>query len=207
MYYRRVKQSRKKSVASRLSNLTNTAYHGYCADWSEAGDEEYPVVATDLLDFDNPLYDFKAKMGKTYNADGKTKDRKIPRHVLHIAPPTPGKFYYQKAYWWSIFESHWFDFSCAIPERRYSLRDTQPNAYHARQKHGRGKINRKPCKLNNYVSSTVTNHGKVSVPEWGATDANRVTSIGGSDSFGRASIIFPNVAATGRRHLNENAAR
>lgn len=46
-------------------------------------------------------------------------------YVLHIGQPSPGKFYYQKAYWWSIFESHWFDFACAVPEFKMNLMKNQ----------------------------------------------------------------------------------
>jgi hypothetical protein len=139
--YTKIAQVRhKEATFSRLSVMSDKGeieYHGYCADWSKAGDDEYPVVATNLLDFDNPLYDFKAKMGKNYNAKGVKQDKKISRHVLHIAPPTPGKFYYQKAYWWSIFESHWFDFSCAIPEFKMNLMKNQMTLkYHVQIRKG-----------------------------------------------------------------------
>lgn len=123
----RVIQVRHKEAAfSRLSMMNEDGrieYHGYCADWNNTSEEK--VIATPLLDFDNPLYDLKSKMGKKPNNKGKIENKKLPRHILHIAPPTPGKFYYQKAYWWSIFESHWFDFSCAIPEFKMNLMKNQ----------------------------------------------------------------------------------
>ncbi|MDL2262964.1 hypothetical protein LJC11_05645, partial [Bacteroidales bacterium OttesenSCG-928-I21] len=32
-----------------------------------------------------------------------------------------GRFYYAKPYWWSIFESGWYDFACAIPTFKRAL--------------------------------------------------------------------------------------
>ncbi|MGZ2674553.1 hypothetical protein SD303_22205, partial [Bacteroides fragilis] len=34
-------------------------------------------------------------------------------HNIRIA--TPGRFYYSKPYWWSVFVSGWYDFGNAIP--------------------------------------------------------------------------------------------
>ena len=115
----------KEAAYSRLSVMKAgvSELHGYCADWSKVSDN--PVFATPLLDYDNPLWDLKVKMGKKPNNTGKTTNLKMPRHIMHIAPPAPGKFYYQKAYWWSIFESHWFDFACAIPEFKMNLMKNQ----------------------------------------------------------------------------------
>ncbi len=116
----------KEAAYSRLSMMNDSGrieYHGYCSDWLNASSEK--VIATPLLDYDNPIYDLKVKMGKKPDENGKTNNKKIPRHILHIAPPSPGKFYYQKAYWWSIFESHWYDFSCSIPEFKMNLMKNQ----------------------------------------------------------------------------------
>lgn len=116
----------KEAAFSRLSMMNDDGvieYHGYCADWKDTSNNQ--VIITPLLDYDNPLYDLKQKMGKKPNIKGKLENKKLPRHILHIAPPTPGKFYYQKAYWWSIFESHWFDYSCAIPEFKMNLMKNQ----------------------------------------------------------------------------------
>lgn len=106
-----------EAAYSRLSVMNDKGaieYHGYCADWKDTANNK--VIATKLLDYDNPLYDLKQKM---------KEKGKEPSYVLHIAPPSPGKFYYQKAYWWSIFESHWYDFACAIPEFKMNLMKNQ----------------------------------------------------------------------------------
>lgn len=125
----RILQIRFKEAAfSRLSVMNDDGqieFHGYSAKWTEDTDRD-DVVATPLLDYDNPLYDLKARLGQVPGPDGKKKkDNTNSRYVLHIGQPSPGKFYYQKAYWWSIFESHWFDFACAVPEFKMNLMKNQ----------------------------------------------------------------------------------
>lgn len=118
----------KEAAYSRLSVMNDRGqiqYHGYSAKWTDDTGRD-DVVITPLLDFDNPLYDLKVRLGKAPGQDGKKKkDNADARYVMHIGQPSPGKFYYQKAYWWSIFESHWFDFACAIPEFKMNLMKNQ----------------------------------------------------------------------------------
>lgn len=116
----------KEASNSRLQVMDENGiiqHHGYCADWSDTSQNK--VFATPLLDFASPLYDLKVRLGKKADANGKRKKSNDSRYIVHIAPPSPGRFYYQKAYWWSIFESHWFDFSCAIPEFKMNLMKNQ----------------------------------------------------------------------------------
>lgn len=116
----------KEASYSRLSVMNDNAeieWHGYCSNWKDTANN--PVISTKLLDYDNPLYDLKVRLGKKPGPNGKKKKENDWRYVLHIGQPSPGKFYYQKAYWWSIFESHWFDFSCAIPEFKMNLMKNQ----------------------------------------------------------------------------------
>lgn len=116
---------------SRLEVMDNKGVinnHGYHADWKNANiasDDSKPVI-TPLLDFGNPIRDINVRLGRLPGADGK-QARRVDgsRYVMHLGQPSPGKFYYQKAYWWSIFESHWFDFSCAIPEFKMNLMKNQ----------------------------------------------------------------------------------
>lgn len=117
----------KEAAYSRISNIDEgtgkSEWHGYSAKWKDAAPDDLKV--TPLLDFDNPQYDYKVRTGKAPGADGKRMAKRSDSYVMHIAMPSPGKFYYQKAYWWSIFESHWFDFSCAIPEFKMNLMKNQ----------------------------------------------------------------------------------
>lgn len=116
----------KEATFSRLSVMNSKGeieYHCYSAKWGEDSTDD--VVLTPLLDYDNPLHDLKVRMGLKPGLDGKKKKGKDRRFVLHLGKPSPGKFYYQKAYWWSIFDSHWYDLSCAIPEFKMNLISNQ----------------------------------------------------------------------------------
>lgn len=118
----------KEAAFSRISVMDNTTmkseYHGYSSKWGETNSPE-DVVVTPLLDFDNPLYDYKKRNGMVSLPTGGKKTDKSPSYVLHLAMPSPGRFYYQRLYWWSIFPSYWFDFSCAIPEFKMNLMKNQ----------------------------------------------------------------------------------
>lgn len=118
----------KEAAFSRISVMDDTTlkseYHGYSSKWGENNSPD-DVIVTPLLDFDNPLYDFKKRNGLVSLPKGGKKMDKSPRYVIHLAMPSPGRFYYQKLYWWSIFQSHWFDLSCAIPEFKMNLMKNQ----------------------------------------------------------------------------------
>lgn len=123
-----VQMRHKEATQSRISVMDEktgkSEWHGYSAQWHKTPLED--LMVTPLLDYDNPLHDYKVRTGKAPGTDGKrTYTGKAPRYMLHIAMPSPGKFYYQKAYWWAIFESHWFDLSCAIPEFKKNLMKNQ----------------------------------------------------------------------------------
>ena len=116
----------KEAAFSRLSVMNDKGeieYHCYSAKWAD--DAKDDVVITPLLDYDNPLHDLKVRMGMKPGIDGKRKKGDDRRFVIHLGKPSPGKFYYQKAYWWSIFESHWYDLSCSIPEFKMNLLKNQ----------------------------------------------------------------------------------
>lgn len=116
----------KEASYSRLEVMDDDGvikHHGYSADWSDT--EKHLPVLTPLLDFANPIMDLLIRLGRVTGAEGRQKKTDDARFIMHVAPPSPGKFYYQKAYWWSIFESHWFDFSTAIPEFKMNLMKNQ----------------------------------------------------------------------------------
>ncbi|MDD4009669.1 MAG: hypothetical protein PHQ67_07635 [Fermentimonas sp.] len=122
-----VQMTFKEAAYSRLSVMNDDGqieYHGYSSKWGEESAPE-DVVTTPILDYDNPLLDLKIRLGLKAGPKGKQKKTKDRRFILHLGRPSPGKFYYQKAYWWSIFESHWYDLSCAIPEFKMNLLSNQ----------------------------------------------------------------------------------
>jgi hypothetical protein len=91
-------------------------HHFYSADWgntsvsfSDVADNE-PVV-TPVLDSRFPLRDLRERILKG-------NDR---RFIVPVSFPTPGRMYYQKPYWWSIFESGWYDYATLIPQYKRKI--------------------------------------------------------------------------------------
>lgn len=83
---------------------------------------EDDIVATPVLNRKNPTIDILRRLGRVPSAKtGKTKDENGYRYIISVDFPTPGRFYYQKPPWWSLFESGWYDFSLQIPEYKKAL--------------------------------------------------------------------------------------
>ncbi len=96
-------------------------YHGYSSQWGvEASPEN--VIVRRFLDRKSPLYDLKVRMGLVPDPEtGETKDEgETNGYVLSLGLPVPGRYYYNRPYWWSIFVD-WYDFSCAIPKFKKAL--------------------------------------------------------------------------------------
>jgi len=105
--------------------------HFYWSHWGQndssiEGDEDkdiLPPEVTKVLDGKRPYADLMRRLGKLeWLDDGKKKetDKNVFRYIVPVQFPTPGKSYYQKPYWYSIFE-HWYDFVRSIPEMKKSL--------------------------------------------------------------------------------------
>ena len=84
--------------------------HYYSSKWGD-GPKKEDIVVTDVLDRFNPYADLEEMKKKV----------KEPRFIIPVSFPTPGRTYYQRSYWWSIFQSGWYDFSLMIPEAKKAL--------------------------------------------------------------------------------------
>jgi hypothetical protein len=123
----------KEAAFSRWEEMDEKAaikHHFYSARWgSSKMDRNKDIDVTDVLDSRWPLRDLMIRLGRTENEDGElvnTLTSKGPfRFIIPISYPTPGRSYYQKPYWFSIFESGWYDFACKIPEFKNALMDNQ----------------------------------------------------------------------------------
>jgi hypothetical protein len=93
-------------------NASGISKHYYLSKWGDNAKAE-DIVVTDVLDRFNPLLDLQEKIA--------AKKPKEPRYIVPVSFPTPGRTYYQRAYWWSIFQSGWYDFSIMIPEAKKAL--------------------------------------------------------------------------------------
>lgn len=113
----------KEATCSRISKIDENSgkseWHGYSAEWHKGTPDD--VIATPLLDRQTPLRDLKVRMGLLPNADGKTEISKDRRFIHNIRISTPGRFYYSRPYWWSVFASEWYDFATAIPVFKKAL--------------------------------------------------------------------------------------
>ena len=99
-------------------------YHGYSSQW---GDQAAPddVIVTKLLDRKSPLYDLKIRTGMVINPDtAEKKDEREDGYTVSLNLPVPGRYYYNRPYWWSIFLD-WYEFSCAIPKFKKALLKNQ----------------------------------------------------------------------------------
>lgn len=99
-------------------------YHGYSSQW---GDQAAPddVIVTRMLDRKSPLYDLKVCTGMVPDpATGEKKDEGENGYTVSLNLPVPGRYYYNRPYWWSIFLD-WYQFSCAIPKFKKALLKNQ----------------------------------------------------------------------------------
>jgi hypothetical protein len=101
------------------------AHHFYSAKWGGQVDLEKDIDISVVLDNRWPLRDLRIRIGLLPNDKGEKKDLQEYRFIIPLGFPTPGRSYYQKPYWFSIFESGWYDYSCKIPEFKNALMDNQ----------------------------------------------------------------------------------
>ncbi|NQU54158.1 MAG: hypothetical protein HQ522_16645 [Bacteroidetes bacterium] len=101
--------SRWGKMDKKLGRVTK---HYYTSKWGDNPKKE-DITVSDVLDRFNPLADLQERIKA-----GKIKE---PRFIVPISFPTPGRTYYQHAYWWSIFKSGWYDFSIMVPEAKKAL--------------------------------------------------------------------------------------
>lgn len=104
-------------------------HHFYSALWADEDSGETldqdTCFVTPVLERRRPLKDLKIRTGISSGDDGKKKDSKERKFIIPVTFPTPGKFYYQKPYWYSIIESGWLDFAIQIPEFKKALMQNQ----------------------------------------------------------------------------------
>ena len=115
----------KETVCSRVSKQDDKTgkilYHGYSGKWGETSPDD--CIITEMLDEQAPFFDLKIKLGLIHNPDtGEKKKQSEEKHfILPLSLPVPGRFYYNKSFWWSIFKSGWYDFACSIPAFKKAL--------------------------------------------------------------------------------------
>jgi hypothetical protein len=103
-------------------------YHYYSAKWAKSQSPD-DIDITPVLNANNPLRHLRILLGQEADDDGKKENLMEKtgqyRYIIPLSFPTPGRSYYQKPYYSSIFDSGWFDYSCKIPEFKNALLDNQ----------------------------------------------------------------------------------
>lgn len=82
-------------------------YHYYCSDWSDPDSQK--IVKTYVLN------EFNAQK------ELKIRSTKRERMIFPVYMPSPGRPYYSRPEWYSLFESGWYDHSVAIPELKKAI--------------------------------------------------------------------------------------
>lgn len=90
--------------------------HYYSAKWDD-GPRKENIATTDVLNSYNPAADLLSRIS--------TGNYSKLRFIVPVNFPTPGRTYYQKPYWWSIFQSGWYDFSLMLPTFKKALLKNQ----------------------------------------------------------------------------------
>ena len=107
----------REAVFSRWCEMNRNAdikFHYYCSGWDRnPGDKDYPIVTTRVLD------EFEAVQElKMYAAQKR-------RLIFPAYMPSPGKPYYSRPEWYSIFTSGWYDHSCMVPKLKKAILKNQ----------------------------------------------------------------------------------
>ncbi len=106
----------KEAVFSRWGvsdkNTGEIIKHYYCGDWDD-GATENNTVMTKVLNRYNPYRDLTNRIAN--------RTVGVPRFIVPLNFPTPGRVYYQRPPWWSIFRSGSFDFAVMLWEFKKNL--------------------------------------------------------------------------------------
>lgn len=87
-------------------------YHYYCSDWKDNATRK-TVIETRVLDEFDPLRELEM-----YRA-------KKERLIFPVYMPSPGRPYYSRPEWYSIFRSGWYDHSCLVPKLKKAILKNQ----------------------------------------------------------------------------------
>jgi hypothetical protein len=119
-----VELNSKEAVFSRWSEMDKktfrSEYHYYYGYWGkyEPDEQDRICIATPVLDGRHPVRHLREIMEEDKSLPW---DKRRNRFIVPVSFPTPGRSYYQKAYWFSLIESGWYDFAVKIPEFKSAL--------------------------------------------------------------------------------------
>lgn len=95
---------------------TGKVEHIIFGNWEKGAPAEKDREVIELLDTTDPLGDLMVRMGKMPDYDGKTQTPTATRKfAMFNSIPIPGNKYYPFPYYWSFFNSGWYDIKQLIP--------------------------------------------------------------------------------------------
>ena len=95
---------------------TGAIEHIFFGNWELGYPKAEKREDLELLDCDDPLGDLMVRMGKIPDDSGKTRKPTTTRKFAMVNKiPIPGNKYYPFPYYWSIFNSGWYDIKQLIP--------------------------------------------------------------------------------------------
>lgn len=108
------------------ATLGFSPYVLYSSKWGDQEQKPEDIEAITLLNPKSPIRDIKQRLGIAPNENGeKVVDKETFKYAVGIDFPSPGKIYYPKPYWFSIFDSGWFEFSTLIPAFKKAILKNQ----------------------------------------------------------------------------------
>jgi hypothetical protein len=87
-------------------NTGNIIKHFYSSEWAEGKAGPANTTVSDVLNRINPLGDLRTRIDR--------RQVRTPRFIIPTYFPTPGRLYYQRPNWYSIFNSGSYDYSAMI---------------------------------------------------------------------------------------------
>jgi hypothetical protein len=98
----------------------------FSSKWSEErAPKEKDNQIIPLLDPRATIRDLKRRIGVAPREDGEKRKEKVYRYFIPIILPSPGKTYYPRTPWYSVFESGWYDINLNIPVLKKAILENQ----------------------------------------------------------------------------------
>lgn len=114
-----VKLRHKDVLYSRLETCnpeTGAIEHVFYGNWEKGAPLKVAREELEVLDMDDPLGDLMVRMGKLPKEDGSTNTPSTTRKFAMLNRiPITGNKYYPFPYYWSFFNSGWYDIKQMIP--------------------------------------------------------------------------------------------
>jgi len=110
---------------------TGKIKHLFYANWKDnPGADDIETI--EVLDLNNPYWDLMVRMGKIPNDEGIVQKTTTTRKFAIVNMfPIPGTAYYPYAYWFSVFQSGWYDIKRLIPRwKKAKLKNGAHIKYH-----------------------------------------------------------------------------